>query len=243
MHGDRSVRRRIGLTLAAGALVALGHGAARAADDATALDAAMAAARAAVRQAFGGDADVTLTGPVLQLAPGAGAIATAVAEPSSRTAGRVRFVLYGAASATGASRVGRLTAAVRVAAPHLRARAAIAARTTLTTDLLQVVREDVGRQPLAPLPALDVASGAKTRVAVPAGAVVSGLLLDVPAAVASGADVVVLARVGTLEVRGRAVAAQSGDLGDTVIVVNPDSRKRLRARVVGDGLVEVLHGS
>jgi flagella basal body P-ring formation protein FlgA len=52
-----------------------------------------------------------------------------------------------------------------------------------------------------------------------------------------------VARVGGLEVRGRAIAFQSGSAGDTVIVVNPDSRKRLRGRVIGPALVEVLHGS
>ena len=51
------------------------------------------------------------------------------------------------------------------------------------------------------------------------------------------------ARIGAVEVRGRAIAAQSGGLGETVIVVNPDSRKRLRARIVADATVEVIHGS
>jgi flagella basal body P-ring formation protein FlgA len=55
--------------------------------------------------------------------------------------------------------------------------------------------------------------------------------------------VVTVAREGGLEVRGRAVAAQSGELGRTVIVVNPDSRKRLYGRVVAEGVVEVRHGS
>ena len=63
------------------------------------------------------------------------------------------------------------------------------------------------------------------------------------ALVRSGRDVVTLARIEGLEVRGRAVAVQSGDLGEVVLVVNPDSRKRLRGRVVGPALVEVLHVS
>jgi flagella basal body P-ring formation protein FlgA len=56
-------------------------------------------------------------------------------------------------------------------------------------------------------------------------------------------EVATIARVEGLEIRSRAVATQSGELGDVIWVVNPDSRKRLRARVVGPGLVEVGHGS
>jgi flagella basal body P-ring formation protein FlgA len=55
--------------------------------------------------------------------------------------------------------------------------------------------------------------------------------------------VVTVARIGALEIRGRAIAAQSGSLGETVIVVNPESRKRLRGRIVADATVEVMHGS
>jgi flagella basal body P-ring formation protein FlgA len=139
--------------------------------------------------------------------------------------------------------VGRLGAVVQVVAPHVRTRQKIAIGDALTADALEVVRDDVGRQPLAPLPGLEAVRGLTTRKALLAGEIVTRVAAVVPALVNSGDEVVTIARVGALEVRGRAVAAQSGTLGATVIVVNPDSKKRLRARVVGEALVEVLHAS
>jgi flagella basal body P-ring formation protein FlgA len=125
----------------------------------------------------------------------------------------------------------------------VRASGPIASRATLVADALTAVRDDIGRQPLAPLPTLDEVTGATTRKPLGGGDVVTRSALIARPLVASGDEVVTVARVGALEVRGRAIAAQSGGLGDTVIVVNPDSRKRLHARVVAGALVEVRHGS
>ena len=204
--------------------------------------AAVAAARAAVVTAFGGDADVAIDRPVLSMAPGAPAATLAVAEPGSRTAGPIRFVLYVRDGADN-RRVGRLSAVVRVRAPHVRARGAVDARTTPPADALDVVRDDIGRQALVPLPALATVLSSTTRRSLIAGEVVTATLLTTPDAVESGDEVITVARIEGLEVRGRAIAFQSGSAGETVILINPDSRKRLRGRVVGPALVEVLHGS
>ena len=206
------------------------------------VDAAVAAATAAVRDAFGGDAEVTITRPVLSLAPGALPVTRAVAEPGSRTGGIVRFVLHGRRDGS-SMRVGRLAADVRVRAAHVRAARSLAPRTSLTADALEDVRDDIGRQPLAALPGIDVLVGARSRRAVGSGEVLTSMVVAVPELVTSGDEVVTVARVGALEARGRAVAAQSGSLGDAVVVINPDSRRRLRARVVAAGRVEVFHGS
>jgi len=72
-------------------------------------------ATAAVREAFGGEADVILSQPVLSLTTEAVIVMKAVPEPASRTAGPVRFVLYASVDGT-ERRVGRLTARVDVAA-------------------------------------------------------------------------------------------------------------------------------
>lgn len=210
--------------------------------DATAADlqAAEAAARQAVRAIFGDGADVRLSAPVLSLAPDAGRVVSAVPEPSSRTAGRVRFVLYG--DGDHRRRIGRLTARVDVRIAHVRARGEVAARAVPALDAVETVVDDIGRQLLSPLPTLATVTAATTRKALAPGEVVTHTALVLQPLVASGQDVTTVARLGALEVRGRAVAAQSGQLGDTVIVVTPDTRKRLRGRVVGDALVEVLLG-
>lgn len=211
--------------------------------DATAADlqSAEAAARHAVRAIFGVGADVQLSALVLSLALSGGSVVSAVPEPSSRTAGPVRFVLYG--DRDGRRRIGRLTARVDVRTAHVRARGHVAARVVPAPEAVETVVDDIGRQLLAPLPTLAAVTAATTRKALAPGEVVTQTALVLAPLVTSGQDVMTVARVGALEVRGRAVAAQSGQLGETVIVVNPDTRKRLRARIVGDALVEVLLGS
>lgn len=206
------------------------------------VQAATTAAEAAVRDAFGGDVEVTISEPVLQAVAGAIGVVKAVPEPGSRSAGRVRFVLYGAGDGA-ATRLGRLTAVVRVRAAHVRARGPIDVRSTLVAESLEAVREDIGRQPFQPLPTLDDVVGGTTRKPLANKEVLTRSVLVARPLVASGDEVVTVARAGGLEVRGRAIAVQSGGLGDRVIVVNPDSRKRLYARVVADALVEVIHGS
>jgi flagella basal body P-ring formation protein FlgA len=239
LHADASRRAIAGLLVAVSLLaVAVRPQAQERAD----VDAAVAAATAAVRDVFGGDAEVTLSEPILSLTADAALVDHAVPEPSSRTAGPVRFVLYAAGDGA-ARRIGRLTARVDVATTHVRARQRVAVRDVIATDDVEVVRGDIGRQMFAVLPAVDAVTGASTRKSLMTGEVVTPLSLVAHEMVTSGKEVVTVARIGAIEVRGRAIAAQSGGLGETVIVVNPDSRKRLRARIVADATVEVIHGS
>lgn len=197
---------------------------------------------AAVREAFGVQADVTLTHVTCERAPSAGRVLAAVAEPASRTDGPVRFVLYAAGEPV-RQRAGRLTAVVQVSAPHVRTAVPVAARTALDLDLLTTRTGPVGRVPFGSLVALGDLDHTRLRRPLPADAVLTTAVVQRAAPVRSGSGVVTIARVHGVEVRGRAVAAQDGDIGDLVIVVNPDSRKRLRGRVVADALVEVLHVS
>lgn len=200
-----------------------------------------AAVEAAVRAVFGDEAVVTTRDVACAVTPGAVRVERAVPEPGSRTSGPVRFVLYEGDGAR--SRAGRLTAHVEVATPHVRTVAALDARALLSPALLVVSRDPIGRVPFAALPQPADVDGARLRRPLPAGAVVVAASIEQVAAVRSGAEVVTVARVEGVEVRGRAVAAQDGHRGEIVIVINPDSRKRLRGRVLGDALVEVLHVS
>jgi len=47
--------------------------------------------------------------------------------------------------------------------------------------------------------------------------------------------------VGGIEAEARMVAADNGDKGSVIRVVNPESRRSIRARVVAAGVVEVIH--
>jgi flagella basal body P-ring formation protein FlgA len=238
LHADGGARAIAALIAVATLAVSVSAHAQSRAD----VEAVVAVASAAVREAFGGDAEVTVSEAVLSLTANASLVARAVPEPSSRTAGLVRFVLY-ASEHEPARRIGSLTARVDVAAPHVRARQRVAVRSVVGTDDVEVVRDDIGRQLFGVLPALDAVTGTSTRRTLLAGEVITRPALVTRDLVTSGGEVVTVARIGALEIRGRAIAAQSGSLGETVIVVNPESRKRLRGRIVADATVEVMHGS
>lgn len=200
------------------------------------------AARVAVREAFGSEVEVFLSDASCEHVEARGVIEHAVAEPGSRTDGPVRFVLLGRRGDRRV-RLGRLAAVVQVRAPHARARLALASGTVLDDSLVTTATDLVGRVTFGTLVTPGEISGAQVKRPVAADAVLTTTVVVRPAPVRSGADVVTVARVSGVEVRGRAVAAQSGRLGDIVLVVNPDSRKRLRGRVVAEGTVEVMHVS
>jgi flagella basal body P-ring formation protein FlgA len=58
--------------------------------------------------------------------------------------------------------------------------------------------------------------------------------------VQSGDRVAVRAGVQGVTAETQGVAAQSGEPGDIIRVVNPSSRRSVKARVVGPGKVEVV---
>ncbi len=59
-------------------------------------------------------------------------------------------------------------------------------------------------------------------------------------AVQAGQEVDAIARVNGVEAVARLVAAERGQVGSLVRVVNPQSRRSLKARVVAAGVVEVI---
>jgi flagella basal body P-ring formation protein FlgA len=202
---------------------------------------AVEAVTEAVRTVFGPDAQVSIEAPACEHRRGA-VITGARPEPGSRTAGVVRFLLVAEHDGR-AVRVGRLTASVHVTAAHVRALVPLTSRTPVSETDIEDVSGDIGRMPFAPLPQRADVVLRQVRRPVTKGEVVGAGVVDTPPLVRSGRQVVTVARVQGIEVRGVAVAAQDGRLGDVVLVVNPDSRKRLRGRVVADSLVDVLHVS
>jgi flagella basal body P-ring formation protein FlgA len=53
--------------------------------------------------------------------------------------------------------------------------------------------------------------------------------------------VLVVAAVGAVEVSATFVAADGGAAGDLIRVMNPDTRRYVRGRIVKKGLVEVIY--
>lgn len=202
---------------------------------------ALEAVHRAVVAVFGPDAQVSLVDAACEQQ--GERIASARPEPGSRTSGAVRFLLFADGGADRPRRAGRVSATVHVAAPHARARTALGPHVPVGEADVVVSLTDIGRVPFEPLPTASDVIGRRLRRPVADGAVITRAVVEIPALVRSGGAVVTVARVDGIEVRGQAVAAQDGGLGDLVIVVNPDSRKRLRGRVVAESLVEVIHAS
>lgn len=162
----------------------------------------------------------------------------AVPDIGSRVGGFVRFLLY--EDAKQERRAGSVDADVRVSAPHVRARRALAHRETIAAADLERVTADVGRMPMEALPDEGALAGAKVSRPIAAGKTVLASMIASAQLVKSGDEVQTVVRIGALEARGAAIAAQGGALGDEIRVVNADSKRALRARVTGDGEVEVI---
>jgi flagella basal body P-ring formation protein FlgA len=64
-----------------------------------------------------------------------------------------------------------------------------------------------------------------------------------PPAVRSGEVVQLRVTSGSLQISAEGVAAQDGEIGDVIRIVNPSSGRTLRGRVVGPRVVEVQHAS
>jgi flagella basal body P-ring formation protein FlgA len=126
---------------------------------------------------------------------------------------------------------------------HLRVRTAVPAGEPLQAGALDVVEQDTPGALIEPLPQMYEIEGAVAARDLAPGEIVTHRSARVPFAVRSGDAVVVRVVAGAVEARGTAKAQQSGRVGDVIRVVNADSRRGLRARIVGRGEVEVVHGS
>jgi flagella basal body P-ring formation protein FlgA len=192
----------------------------------------------AVRHRIGASAVVRVSALLVRMLPGAdGARLVATPEPGARLGRPMKFTLRW----IGARGFGEAGCVVRVELPHHRTRRAIARGHVIGDEDVERVTGEVGEVPLRGLPA--EVRGARTTRDLPAGTVLSAALIAIPPLVRSGDSVVAVVRLPGMEARGRAVAAQNGELGEVIRIVNADSGRPLRARVTARGEVEVMHGS
>ena len=207
-----------------------------------------AAARAAivesVRARLGDDADVEVTNlevRVSSLLPD-----TVVATPAAgaRLGRRVRFSIFESADGTMVTRgrrVGYALAEVRAAAVHLRVVRAVDRGETLgPTDITETFAA-LGQQAIGALPSLTTAVGARARRDLVVGDVVTSTVLSIVPPVRSGDLVVVRTVVGNVSATVTAVAAQSGEIGKTILLVNKETGRRLKGRVTGPQAAEVVY--
>lgn len=204
------------------------------------LDAAASAAIvAAVRARLGDSAEVAVESVSRVAAPTAAPFdavldpAAAVGVPSRvvfrhRPDGRERPVPVGGA-----------TVVLRVAVDHVHATRAITRGRTIEDGDVMTARHDLPRGALRPLPRLtEVVGGVATRD-LTAGACVAAAAVAPQPVVRPGAAVTGLLRIDGVEVRALLVAMDSGKVGGRIRVMNPDSRRTFRARIVTRDLVEI----
>jgi flagella basal body P-ring formation protein FlgA len=203
-------------------------------------DQARAAIVEAIRQRMGPGAEVQVD--ALTIRPGGtAAVAAARPDPGARLGRPMRFSL--ATPARDGNRLRWSAAAeavVQVVVDHLHARAVIERGRTIEAGDVELVRHAVESGPLRAWPAAEAVGRSRAiRDLAPGVCIPPSSLAGMPL-VQAGQDVRVIARLGPVTATARLVAAESGDPGAVIRIVNPQSRRALRARVVAAGTVEVL---
>ncbi len=193
----------------------------------------------ALEKRLGPDAGVTLES-VHVVRPPDGPVIDAQIAPGARL-GSVWQVRLGTAGARGrVSWTGTADVRARIVVPHAHAAHTLERGTELTSEDLEVVHHEIGEGPIARWPTADeLVHGTLVRN-LAAGACIGRTSVSIPPAVRNGQIVVATARVDGVEATARLVAAGSGEPGAIIRVVNQDSRRAMRARVVAAGIVEIV---
>ncbi len=191
--------------------------------------------RAAIAARLGGNADVTVVNLDLPENAPTG-FRMARPDPGAWLGQPIRVVLV---PEHGPSVVAVVTA--RVVLDHVVTTRRLTRGATVTVDDIRSVRGEVRGTPMRPLPVASELVGQPVLRPVPAGAVVPPGAVKIRRAVEPGDVVTVLATTGAIEVSASMVAVDGGSPGDLIRVVNPDTHRDLRGRVVKEGLVEVIH--
>jgi flagella basal body P-ring formation protein FlgA len=112
----------------------------------------------------------------------------------------------------------------------------------VSVDDLAEVERDIF--PFTPrLEAKGDALGRVARKTIPAGALISPALLEVPPDIARGETVHVVATNGAARISFDAVAQSSGRKGDRIVLLNPQSHKSFRAVVDGPSRAQIGTGT
>ncbi|MEK7475390.1 MAG: flagellar basal body P-ring formation chaperone FlgA [Candidatus Coatesbacteria bacterium] len=139
-------------------------------------------------------------------------------------------------------RVARVMLSYRV---HARVTGVQAARslepgTVLAEADLTDAEADLAEVPEDAATSRDTLVGQRVLRPMQAGAWVRRSAVAQPLQVRRGSQVMLVARIGSVEARASAQAREEGGAGDIITVVNLNSKRSLRARVVGAGLVEAV---
>jgi flagella basal body P-ring formation protein FlgA len=101
-------------------------------------------------------------------------------------------------------------------------------------------RDEIVEGPLRVPPSASAVSGCRVLRDIQAGAAVTAASVMAKLAVRTGQTVTAVSRASGIEVSASMVAADSGNPGSIIRVVNRDTRRALRARIISTGIVEII---
>jgi len=136
---------------------------------------------------------------------------------------------------------GEAVASVGVSGPFVRALNALARGDVFEAGDVDTAVGEIADGFVRPLPRAEAVVGARAARAIAAGEVVAVAAIVAVPLVKSGDRVRAVVRTPEIEVESVAVATQNGTLDQVIRVVNPETKRAIRARVVGDKEVEVVH--
>ena len=186
------------------------------------------------RVGAGADVDVQISSAV---PPGwHGDVSTVSIDPGARL-GTPLFVTFLA----GPNASLRVTADVKVTTEYLRASHTIVPGQVISAADVMAVRDVMPAVPLRHLPTAAEVLGAHALRRLVAGDVLQTAFIATPPIVTIGEPVTAIARIGDLEIAARFIAEENGRIGDLIRIVNPDTKRTLRARIIKAGTVEVFN--
>jgi len=189
---------------------------------------------AAIRARMGADARVLVRGTRPAAPPRV--FTSALIDPVATLGDPLTVILSG-----GPGAAVRVQTDVIVSVQHARIARPIARGQEIAADDITPIMGDVVGVPVRRLPTAADLMGGRALRDMRAGDIVQASWVALRPAVHAGDPVTVRARVGDVEVTSILVASDNGNLGAIVRVMNPDTRRTLRARVVGNGIVEVVN--
>ena len=193
------------------------------------------AIRAAVMHRLGTGVDVVVSDP--GVSGDAKVFREARPDPMARLGDGMRFTLI-----TDRGAALPVTAVVRVSGTRVVATRTVSRGEVVSVDdVVSVAGEIVGVPMRRLLMAGDVI-GTKALRPLTAGDTVLESFVAARRVVERGDNVLVVVAAGAVEVTAAMVASDGGQPGDVIRVMNPDTKRFLRARIVKAGIVEVVDG-
>src|SRR5262245_56552371 len=120
------------------------------------------------------------------------------------------------------------TADVKIVAEYAIATHSIGRGQVLKEEDLLPAKGEVREVPLKRLPTVATLLGAKTLRPLSAGIPIQASFVAAKKVIQPGDRVTVVAAAGAIEVSATLIAADAGDVGDVIRVVNPETKRYLR---------------